>query len=210
MKRGFTIVELAIVIVVVLLLATIVTLGYRSAQDDSRDTARRAAVQQIEQAVNALKLWTDSQIMVGGYRTTVLGLDSNGLCQYNSTTTYTSNTNSNWLYYKGAYPYFPCTLGQSLIANGLLSEDFFQKIPERDDGYAKHSQMEQSTSMVLYSCNTSPATSRKWILYYYLKSPTAEESASVDALWNSCATTSPTLSALKTTLGMKAAVELNL
>lgn len=212
MKRGFTVVELVIVVVVVVLLSTIAALGYRSAQDDSRDTTRRAAVQQIEQAIQALKLKYDEQIYVGSYVTSSLATrvpDANGLCNYNGTSTNSSTTGSNWLYYEGTSTYYPCTLGQSLILNGLLPADFFTKLPDRDN-YTMTAAMTRSSSMVLYSCDAGPATSRRWILYYYLASPTPEESASVDALWGSCATTSPSLSALKTTLGMKAAVELNL
>lgn len=211
MKQGFTVVELIVVIVVLAVLVAITTVGYGWMQDDSRDTARRASVQQIISAVDALKMKTDQTLMVGGYKTgTLLGLDSNGLCQYNATTAYTSNTGSNWLYYQGSYTYFPCTLGQALVANGLLPNNFFESIPERDDGYSKHSQMQSSTSMALYSCDTPAVSSKRWILYYYLKNPTPEEEASIDRLWNSCAASSPTINSIKNTLRMKAAVEIRL
>lgn len=214
MKRGFTVVELMVVLVVLVVLATLAALGYRSAQDDGRDTARRAAVQQIVQAVDTLRIRSDEPLKVGGYRTSVLNPGSDGLCPYNSTTNFTSSTGSNWVYYEGTSTYYSCTLGKMLILTGLLPVDFFDRLPDRDDGYIKTAAMVRSTSMALYSCDASPATSTRWILYYYLKNPTPEESASIDTLWDSCAMSSPTKAALTGSasgqLGMKAAVEIKL
>ncbi len=52
-KRGFTIVELLIVIVVIAILAAITIVAFRGVQSRSRDSARSATVAQIQKALEA-------------------------------------------------------------------------------------------------------------------------------------------------------------
>lgn len=54
-RPGFTIVELLIVIVVIAILAAISTVAYAGIQQRARDTARTAAVQQIQKALEVYR-----------------------------------------------------------------------------------------------------------------------------------------------------------
>lgn len=79
-QRGFTIVELLIVIVVIAILATITVVAYNGISERARNTARLAAVKQAEQAVqiavassNAATVRDTLNLMSGGGRTACIG-----------------------------------------------------------------------------------------------------------------------------------------
>lgn len=204
MKRGFTVVELAVVIVVMVLLATIVTIAYTSAQADARDTNRRTAVQQIVAATDTLKYQVDETLKVGGYYPSG-AVPVSGLCRYNGTYAYSGSTTSNWVFYTSSSTSYRCTLGSMLVDRGLLPSDFVSKLQINSE-YTTSTARQKDAAMTLYRCDY---TNKKWILYYYLEKPTAADTASLTDLRNSCSL-GPTVSALQNTLKMRAAVEINL
>lgn len=206
MKRGFTVVELVVVIVVIAILASIVAVSYSNHLVETNDNARRASVQQIEQAVSQLRLRRDSIIMMGGYYPSGAAPDSDGFCVYNGTYTNTSSTGSNWVNYSSTSSNYRCTLGSMLIATKVVASDFFDDIPENKE-YTTEAR-KKDAAMVYYRCDT---TNTRWILYYYLEKPTAEETASIDSFTAGCPSISTTLvNNLKSNLKMKAAIDIKL
>lgn len=200
-RRGFTVIELMVVIVVIGLLAGMVLFAYRGARDNSRDTARRAAVDQLVSAIDALKIkYPDQQINTGGYRGTPTAADAlgaNGLCPYAS---------SGWVHHAG-HAHYPCSIGDSLIANDLLRPEFFTTLPPNEvfattDG--------RSAAMMIYKCNYD-AADRTYLLYYYVKQPTAEETAEFQRLRQatSCDTVYPSDTEINH-YGMRAARKITL
>lgn len=198
MKRGFTVVEIIVVIVVLVVLATIGVIAYGAHQDSTSDTARRAAVSQIEQALAAFRLQKDGDINIGGYSTSAGGMDSNGVCTYSS--------NSGWVYQTAAN--HPCTVGAMLMNSGLLPADFFDKLMPNED--YRGSSDPKLASMMIYPCNS---VKRSYLLYYYVKNPTIEETSSLSKLRTpgSCPQAVSSLSdSTMDSFGMKAAVEIKL
>lgn len=171
MKRGFTVVEIVVVILVIGLLVGITAVVYRSARDESVDTARRAAAQQVVAAMEALK-FQKNEIKVGGANSNAsLTIDANGVCRYDG---------QGWLYRTtGSYP---CTMGEMLLKAGLLLADFFEIIPPNNGSIAGDDNRRES-AMMLYRCNTSQRT---YLLYYYLQNPTQEETDNLANLRSSC------------------------
>ncbi|OYW84251.1 hypothetical protein B7Z17_04390 [Candidatus Saccharibacteria bacterium 32-49-10] len=205
MKRGFTVVEMAVVIVVIAILASIIIIGYDTAQDDSRDTARRAAAQQIVQAVETLRTRTDSVLQFGGYQTSGPA-PVGAMCAHNSVSNAFASNNANWVFYSGGTSSdYSCTLGSMLMGTKVLPLNFDTKLPENED-YTESPARKKDAAMVIYRCDT---TNRRWVLYYYLKSPTTEEADAMTSLRNSC-TQGPSLTALRDTLKMRAATEIKI
>ncbi len=201
-RRGFTVVELVVVIVVVAILATIGYLAYRGSRDSSRDTARRAAAQQVVSAIEALRLkYPNQQLFIGGWKSTPTpadGLNASGLCSYSGNGWVTQSGHGN----------YPCTLGQSLIKNGLLPAGFFESIPPNEEHLAGGVNSLEA-SMMIYQCNNdvNGELDGKYLLYYYVKNPTAEETSNLQSLRapSSCNRNAPTDAQLAT-YQMKAAI----
>ena len=194
MKRGFTVVELLVVIVVIALLATIVTLAYRSSVDDSRYTARRAAVQQLEAAIGNLKMQKNT-INVGGYTAnTSLVPDANGVCTYSA---------GGWIYNSTASTY-PCSVGKMLLLAKLVPIDFFDKVPPNEELEGATNKSE--AAMMMYRCETS---TNRWLIYYYLKKPTQQDTDAMTSLRDSCPNSALTAADMEN-YKMRAAVEIKL
>ncbi len=158
-RRGFTVIELMVVIVVIGVLAGVAYVAYRGARDVSRDTARRSSVQQVISAIEALKLKTDV-VHTGGHNPGGAGYTAEGLCQYSS---------FGWLYELPTRVEYKCNMGEQLMRTGLLANGFFDNMPLNDeymDGKRPFA------SMMLQRCNVAE---NSYLLYYYLKKPTAED-----------------------------------
>ena len=88
-QKGFTIVELLIVIVVIGILAAIVIVAYNGVQGKSRDTARISKVKSISKAIELYYIdkGTYPQILDGQGRETICGsqTDNWGHCDRNKT-----------------------------------------------------------------------------------------------------------------------------
>ncbi|OYX37172.1 hypothetical protein B7Z00_03795 [Candidatus Saccharibacteria bacterium 32-50-10] len=206
MKRGFTVVELMVVVAVIVVLATVVAVGYQVARDNSRDSTRRAAAQQVEQAINTLRLHRDSRLLMGGYGST-LTADASGFCQHSSTYAYTSSTAANWVFYSGTdTTNYGCTTGSMLLGTKVLSSDFVDRLPENEE-YTVAAR-KKDAAMVIYRCDT---TNTRWMLFYYVRNQTSDEAASMTSALNDCPSISSTVhSQLVNTLKMRGAIEIKL
>lgn len=109
-QAGFTIVELAVVITVIGILAAVTIATYGTVQRDAKDTAIKTATQQM---ADAMKLWATRNNKAP-----------------NQVTTY--NSGQGWVQ-KGSYPAGE-TIEDKLIAAGYLNPDFSAKLESQNAG----------------------------------------------------------------------------
>ena len=177
-QKGFTIVELLIVIVVIGILAAITIVAYNGVQARANDTKIRAVAVQVEKAI---KLWhVDSgEDPRGGWSSTVA---------FNGTNC--ADGQGGWIY-SGAYA---CSLEQILLSNRYIGAGTILGAP-RNKGYGTAT--DGRTTFMFYPCGANPG---RYALYWYLESPSAEDAASVTRVEAAGCPTGP-----RVTYAMKAA-----
>ena len=191
-QRGFTVVEIMVVILVIAVLATIITFVYRDAQIEARDTARRATAQQVENAIGLLKFHTNT-IETGGWTNdTSLGPDANGLCRYSS---------QGWIYYDSSS--YPCTMGHQLMNVKLLPKDFFETIQPNKES---ESPVPRQQAMMIYRCDNN----NRWLLYYHLEKPSPEDTNNLTRLRSGCPNNGVSEYNLLNVYKMRGAIEIRL
>ncbi|MFZ1258199.1 MAG: prepilin-type N-terminal cleavage/methylation domain-containing protein [Candidatus Saccharimonas sp.] len=163
-QRGFTIVELIIVIVIIAILVLITSGLYQNAQIQSRDIKVRDAADKFG---DALRIWIanhDNRYPVGGYGSTS-PVAANGECLdgsdgYVDPKAYGSNT---------------CTIGDVLVAAGLLTPSFFSELPQ--------AQLSGTTGkpMLVYRC-----TGNKFILLFWQESPNSTDTSTMNTDYYAC------------------------
>lgn len=175
-QRGFTIVELLIVIVVIAILATISIVAFNGINARANDSKTRSAVHQFEVA---LQTWVQDYPppIKGGSGSTVAA--SNGTCADGSSG------------FVGTGLYM-CTVEDALVSAGQLPAGFTSKMPKNT--YFGGSSGGQR-SMMIYGCGGT-----KYALYWTLQNPSSDDLASVDATISSCGNST----SIKNTWGMRA------
>ena len=150
-KRGFTIVELLIVIVVIAILAAITIVAYNGIQARATDAKMRTAATQVEQAVRLYYIDTGKQPYSGSGTTAAV---ANGVCP--------GATGTGGWFSTGKYN---CTLEDLLVSTGYLPANFTSTLPvNQPHGYTS------SYVFMFYSCGAN-----KFALEYYLEAPTDED-----------------------------------
>lgn len=164
-QNGFTVVELLIVIVIMVLLATMVTIAYSNVQRQARDTQVREAASNYTDALRLWMAYHNGNMPQGGSVAsgTVSSPDDNVGCSGGGT--------SGWANGNYTAATYPCTKGSVLQYFGYLPADFFDNLPKT----TKYSN--NTTNFMIYG----PA-SGKWYLFYSLENPTADEVSKYDAL----------------------------
>ena len=178
--RGFTIVELLIVIVVIAILAALSYVGYTTISDRANDSKMEDGAAQF---IKALSLWSvDNGMPSGGGSGATLPL-TNGRCPdgggsgFVATTTYT------------------CTIHDVLIDAGYLSRDYMEQLPANP--YFGGSASGGLRSMMMYKCGFGS----KVMVLWSLRNPSAEETANLHGVMTECGH-SPT-SQIVTSWGMR-------
>ena len=180
-NRGFTIVELLVVIVVIGILAAVTIVAYSGMQARATDSRMRAGADRFEKAIYDWSMEA-GQRPRGGWSSTV-GL-TNGNCVDGS---------GGWVY-GGAYA---CSLEDILVAAGKLPAGFTLKMPPNKNYAATNGVF----SMMFYPCGTNGM----YGLWYHLLSPSAEDASSLSSVEAAGCPTYP-----RTDYGMKAAKLLKL
>lgn len=166
MRRGFTVVELLIVIVVIGILAGVVLVGYGSSQRQARDARLRDGADKIAEAIELMSIqqkMSPAQTRSGwGSAAPIVTEGDKKLCSTSS-----SNPAGAGFFGRGLYP---CTMEEVLIANGHLTLEFMQSLPRN----TKYASTTSAYSYMVYPCNG--AATGDFILLYTLEDPDQRDS----------------------------------
>jgi len=176
-KRGFTIVELLIVIVVIGILAAVSIVAYGNIQVRATDSRMMTGVTQIEKAIY---MWyaNKGEQPRGGWGSTVAA--SNGNCVDGSGGWFASGT-------------YACAFEDALASQQFLPPGFTRKLPPNK---AHGGNTDGLLSVMFYPC----AGVGRYALYYHLLNPSAADTANLAALEGAGCPDYP-----RTSYGMKAA-----
>ncbi len=187
-SKGFTIVELIVVIIVIAILATMISLAYNNAQIQSRDTAIRDAAQKFSETIKVMEIRQGSFPKGGAGSTTAVSTASgcvDGAGGWESYNYYSIDTS------------YRCTLGDAAVAMGYLPATFFTTLPP-NVGFGNTAAQD---FMVQY-CGTT------YYLFYTLEMPTAAETSNYTALISSGGVCYSVANSI-TPYNMKAAINLS-
>lgn len=168
-SKGFTIVELLVVIIVVAILATLIALSYGNAQTQARDTQIRDAADKFADAIKVMQARMDT-FPSGGINSNV-AVDSSKGC----------SNGSGGFQAAGYYAAPGCTIGDAAVALGYLPPTFFTNLPVNST-YGSQTAYGKYIFMV-YACGT-PA---KNYLFYTLERRTTDEETNYSNVWSTCA-----------------------
>lgn len=169
--RGFTLVELIVVIVVIALLATITAVLYVNAQKQARDTAIREAAEKFSESIELMSSKYNGGAMIKG--------------GYGSTTAATSTgcADGGGGYQAPGYgvldPNSKCTLGDAVVAAGYLSASFFTNLPPNV--------ADRNTPLTDFITQWCSGDS-KYYLFYSQEAPSAASLAAVNNVLNTVCT----------------------
>lgn len=162
-NKGFTIVELLIVVVVSVLLSTVMIVAYRPAQAKARDVQIRDAADKIH---DAMLLWSsrnNGAIILGGAGSTAAATATG--CSNGSTGAVDPGVHT-------------CTVGSGLVAMGYLPSNLFTNLPPN-----KRTGIQQR--FMMFPCTTD-SSGKKQVLFYTLERPTEQESTAFDQVGTVC------------------------
>lgn len=187
LKKGFTIVELLIVIVVISILAAITLVAYNNIQAQARDSTIRTAAESFATAMKQYSVRNETP-KGHGYGTSTAVTD--GVC--------TGGSTAGWAQ-PGTYA---CTIGDMLLAQGYLPANFFNDLP-KNLKYNSHRYV-----FMLYQCSGGPAN--RYQLYYSLERPTDKDVSQYMKNTQKCNIASPTTTAQYVDYGMRGSMIVDL
>lgn len=163
-QRGFTIVELLIVIVVIAILAAITIVAYNGIQSRANDSSIESTAAEIQKAI---QIWyVDTGILpAAGYGST--GSAVNDACPGSTT------ASGGWF---ESGPYL-CSMQDLLKARGLLTNNLTTSLP-------KNNKMGSSTFVFMFYPCTNVAGS--YVLFWYLNNPDSNDASGLDAIAQKC------------------------
>jgi prepilin-type N-terminal cleavage/methylation domain-containing protein len=166
-RRGFTIVELLIVVVIIGILAAITIVSYNGITSRARDARVKDAAAKVAQAVQIWSINRGGQLPTGsGYATTTPV--SNGVCTGGSLGGFAAT---------GLYA---CTLEDMLVDSKLLPANFITSLPPNTNyGGSTNGAL----TMMFYQCGGS-----NFFLLYSLENPTAADTSDVNNASTACGT----------------------
>jgi prepilin-type N-terminal cleavage/methylation domain-containing protein len=164
-RRGFTIVELLIVIVVIGILAAITIVAYNGVLSRARDARVKDAATKVVQAVRLWSINRGDQSPTGsGNRTTTPV--NNGVC--------TGGIGGGF----AATGDYACTLEDMLVDSKLLPANFISSLPPNTNFGGSNT---GSLTMMFYQCGGS-----NFFLFYFLENPTATDTSDENSADTAC------------------------
>ena len=149
-QKGFTLVELAIVIAVVAILAIISVVAYGGVQKRAQDSNTRMTAEQIVKATQTWAISSGKKPDIGGNGSAVY---SGGPCV---------GGGGGW-FVKGIYP---CSMDQVLVGAGAISSSLTTSVPSANKKFTG-----AHTNFMLYRCGGSG----DWVFMYALHTDDTKE-----------------------------------
>lgn len=190
MKRhrlGFTIVEVAIVVSVIAILATIVVVNYNGVQQRGRDVKLADAADKIADAVQLFASNQGHFPAGGSGSTTAIGSSRECVDGSNG---FTSTGN------------YTCSIEDTLSASGYLPKGFTAKLPA-NKVYSSNA-YNQATMVYLVS-----TTNRTAMVFYSMENPTSSDTARFNAQLTQCGYNPAGTVAPRDTYGMRNGICIN-
>lgn len=159
-RRGFTIAELLVVIVVVAVLATVVAISYTGAQSRANNTKVRDAADKIADAIRVFAAREGHFPIGGNSSTAAIGVGKECADGVNG-------------WYNVQYA---CTINDTLVASGYLPSDVAAGLPTNTNTTAS-----PKSSVMVYKYGTNQA-----MVYYSLESPTTQDISDFNAQLTKC------------------------
>ncbi len=162
-KRGFTIVELLIVIVVIAILAAISVVAYNGIQSRAQDTTIRSVANRFTKAFQLWSIESGKMTSPGGSGSTAY---SGGVC---------IGGGGGWVTRTIGYT---CTIDNILVDDGYIPSNLILSVPN-----TQASRPGSYSTLMLYGCPTSTNTTH-YAMMYALNTPNTEE---ITTIRNTCA-----------------------
>lgn len=151
---GFTIIELALVIIVIGILSTIVIVSYQGVQVRARDAKLIDAADKVKDAIQLFVSNNGHFPRGGSGSSAAIGVGKE--C---------ANGDAGWI----APGNYTCTVEDTLVASGYLPSGFSSGLPQNKEW----STSPQNKAIMVY---LAPAT-RKAMVYYSMENPSSSDSA---------------------------------
>ena len=175
-RRGFTVIELLVIIIVIGILAGIVLVGYGSMQLQARDAKIRDGASKISEAIELL--YTKQGLSPADTKS---GSGSSGtITTVNGNQQCSGGNGAGWF----GKPTYSCTLEEVLVANGYLASDYVASLPANTK-YAHYSGNPSRYSYMIYRCLASAAAG-DYMLLYTLEEPDSRDTVGYDRAYNDC------------------------
>lgn len=179
-QRGFTVVELLVVVIVIAILATVVAVGYGQLQRQGRDAQTREGATKIAEAIELLYV---KHGLTPRTAHANWGSDG-GLKSENGKTVCTDNDgNSTGSGYIGRSLY-QCTMSDILVHYQLLPDGFIESMPINSK-FKNASPKNGSRTYMTYPC-VRPGTQNDFALLYTLEEPNEKDIEEYDRVISEC------------------------
>jgi prepilin-type N-terminal cleavage/methylation domain-containing protein len=162
--RGFTIIELTVVVVVIGILAAIVTVSYNGIQQRARDAQLSDAADKIKDAVQLFTVNKGHFPAGGSSSTSAIGSGTECI------------DGSNGFVASGNYT---CSIEDSLKASGYLPSGFVSKLPANK----VYSSSSYNQAVMVYVAN---ASTRLAMVFYSMENPASSDTTHFNAELTKC------------------------
>ena len=163
-SRGFTIVELLIVIVVIAILAAISIVAYNGINKRAQDSQIRSVANQFSKAFQRWSVEASAPTTPGASGSSAY---TNGVCV---------GGGGGWVLASAGYA---CTIDTVLIGAGLISSSLMQNVPN-----TQASRPGSYSTFMLYGCPAIGTATTKYAMMYALNTPDTSETSKIR---NECA-----------------------
>jgi len=183
---GFTIIELAMVIIIIGILTTIVAVSYQGIQARARDAKLADAADKVQDAIQLFSV-NKGHFPKGGWgSTTAIGAGTECV-----------DGGAGWI----APGNYLCTIEDTLVASGYLPLNFSSTLPQNTTYPAST----QNKAVMVYA----GAVAKSAMVYYSMENPSASDTANLNAELTKCGFNPAGVIGPRDSYGMKNGICLN-